>query len=100
VADLDGRGARRGGDRRTPDLFAPPPRYRLAAEIADRLEAAGAPMGSAERGALHDLTLRALTLAGEDEPERGLPDVLRDVLRARRDRADSGPVGPSRAAAA
>lgn len=91
VGDLDARGAGNGGARRLPALFAPPPRFRLAMLLAERLDVAGVPLGSAERGPLHDRVLEVLHLAGEDG--RGLPDVLREVLRARREnRAEVAPV--------
>jgi hypothetical protein len=85
VEDLDARGAARGGHgRRLPDLFQPTPRWRLAQELADRLDAAGMPLGSAKGGALLAATMTVLTEAGEVDPERGLPDLLRQVLAARR----------------
>lgn len=93
VEDLDERGAGKGGRRRLAALYQPPPRFRLAVHVAGLLEAAGSPLGSAERGPLHDATLAVLHQADEDG--RGLPDVLADVLRARRaNRPDEASVCP------
>jgi hypothetical protein len=103
VADLDARGARLGGDRRVTDLFVPPPRYRLAAEIADRLDARGVRLGASASGALADAVSQVLAQAGGVDPERGLEDLLKSMLAARRSGEnipDLAGVGPSRRSAA
>jgi hypothetical protein len=85
--DLQQRGSGAGGARRLPALYLPPPRFTLALRLAVLLERAGLPIGSGERGLLHDVALEVLTLAGEPEPGRGLPKILADVIRSRRNRA-------------
>jgi|SRR5688572_24497269 len=95
LADLDARGAGKGGARRVTALLRPPPRFELARDVADRLDRAGVPLGSAQRGPLHDAVLAVLHLADEDG--RGLVEVLRQVLKARRaNRPEPTPVHPSR----
>lgn len=86
VADLDRRGAGRGGARRLPALFEPPPKAKLLLAVRSALAAGNHPTD--DRSVL--LTA-GMVLRDCSDTANGLADVLK---RLGRNQAKSSPVPP------
>jgi hypothetical protein len=80
VEDLDSRGAAKGGNRRLPQLYGEtPPRFKLALAIRDHFRKQGIePVHRVLRAQTTDI----LTHAGEEDPERGLDDIIRSLPKS------------------